>query len=284
MQDSNNNSPAFYNGKYLSIHEVAISPLDRGFLFGDSIYEVIPVYAGKALAGDEHLKRLLEGLRAIGITSLHSIIAWKEIIKPLLEPSLTAQLIYIQVSRGTESVRKHRFPVNCEPNVFIFSQPFTPPIDPAYPGCDGHLQQDVRWQRCDIKSTSLMGNVLAYQQLYSQGVANDEALLVRDGNVVEAPSSNVFAYKEGVVYTPPLGNILGGITRTQNMQLARAIGLDVVEKVLSCEFMKTVQEVWVTNSVEELKPIVTIDGEPVGEGTPGIIWKKLLEQYQSLKY
>ncbi|MFT5706046.1 MAG: D-alanine transaminase [Oceanospirillaceae bacterium] len=283
MQDKNNNFPAFYNGKYLNIQDISISPLDRGFLFGDSIYEAIPTYSGKTLAEEEHLQRLIDGLCAIGITSLHSINEWKNIIKPLLDVNLAAQLIYIQVSRGTENIRKHRFPVTCEPNILLFSNQFNPPINLDYPGCAGHLQQDVRWQRCDIKSTSLMGNVLAYQLLYSQGVANDEALLVRDGKVVEAPSSNLFTYKDGVIYTPPLGNILGGVTRTQNIQLAQAIGINIVEKAPSCEFIKTAEEVWVTNSMEELKPIVTIDGEPIGKGVPGDIWKRLFSDYQLLK-
>lgn len=283
MQDKNNNFPAFYNGKYLNIHEISISPLDRGFLFGDSIYEVIPVYAGKTLAQDMHLQRLIDGLSAIGIPSPHAINEWRNITKPFLDSSLEAQLIYIQVSRGQEPQRKHRFPVNCEPNVLIFSNHFKPPIDLDYPGCAGHLQQDVRWQRCDIKSTSLMGNVLAYHKLHSEGVANDEALLVRDGKVVEAPSSNLFAYKEGVIYTCALDNILGGVTRKQNIQLAQELGLKVVEEAPSCEFIKTAQEVWVTNSMEELKPIVSIDGQPIGNGVPGNIWKQLFKAYQVLK-
>ncbi len=277
------NFPAFYNGKYLNINEISISPLDRGFLFGDSIYEAIPVYAGKALDEEGHIERLMEGLNSVGIISPYSSSAWRSLLEPLLDRQAVAQLIYIQVSRGNETSRKHRFPVACEPNVLMFSNSFIPPIDLNYQGCAGHLQEDFRWQRCDIKSTSLMGNVLACQKLYRDGVANDEALLVRDGKVVEAPSSNIFAYKNGVIYTPPLGNILGGITRSINIKLAKDVGLNVVEEAPSCEFIKTAQEVWVTNSMEELKPVVSIDGEMIGDGLPGPIWRELFHAFQGLK-
>lgn len=277
------NFPAFYNGKYLNINEISISPLDRGFLFGDSIYEAIPVYAGKTLDEEGHIERLMEGLNSVGIISPYSSSVWCSLLEPLLDRQAVAQLIYIQVSRGNETSRKHRFPVACEPNVLMFSNSFMPPIDLNYQGCAGHLQQDLRWQRCDIKSTSLMGNVLAYQRLYRDGVANDEALLVRDGKVVEAPSSNIFAYKDGVIYTPPLGNILGGITRSMNIKLAQNAGLKIVEEAPSCEFIKTAQEVWVTNSIEELKPVTSIDGAMIGDGLPGPIWKKLFHAFQGLK-
>ncbi|MDB4837042.1 aminotransferase class IV [Marinomonas sp.] len=277
------NFPAFYNGKYLNINEISISPLDRGFLFGDSIYEAIPVYAGKTLDEEGHVERLMEGLHSVGIISPYSSSVWRSLLEPLLDSQAVAQLIYIQVSRGNETSRKHRFPVACEPNVLMFSNSFIPPIDLNYQGCAGHLQEDFRWQRCDIKSTSLMGNVLAYQKLYQDGVANDEALLVRDGKVVEAPSSNIFAYKNGVIYTPPLGNILGGITRSINIKLAKDAGLKIVEEAPSCEFIKTAQEVWVTNSMEELKPVVSIDGEMIGDGLPGPIWKELFHAFQGLK-
>ncbi|HCH23184.1 MAG TPA: D-alanine aminotransferase [Oceanospirillaceae bacterium] len=278
-----NNSPAFFNGNYMTIDQVAISPFDRGFLLGDSIYEVIPVYNGTMLGGEKHCQRLLHGLHAVGIESPYTLDGWQDVAAPVLLEGQAAQLIYIQVTRGAEQVRKHRFPIAAPPTVLIFSIAFSPSVSELYPGCAGHLQEDLRWQRCSLKSTSLMGNVLAYQQLYSDGVANDEALLVRNDRVVEAPSSNLFMAKDGVIFTPPIDNILPGVTRALVIDIAEDLGINMREEAPSIELFKSADEVWVTNSMEELKPIISIDGRPVGEGVPGEIWRQLFESFQTLK-
>ena len=277
------NYAAWWQGEYMTLSQVSISPLDRGFLLGDSIYEVIPCYQGKALAADEHWQRLVNGLAAVGIEVGYSIADWQAIAAPLLVAEETAQLIYVQVSRGAESSRKHRFPVEAAPTVLMFSIPFTPPVTHEFPGCAAHLQQDLRWQRCDVKSTSLMGNVLAYRQLDLDGHGQDEALLVRDGVVFEAPSSNLFMAKDGVIYTPPVNNILPGVTRSQVIALARQQGFEVREQAPDIELLKAADEVWVTNSMEELKPVITLDGQPVGHAEPGAIWRQLFNAFQSLK-
>ena len=278
-----NNTPAFFNGNYMPISQVCISPFDRGFLLGDSIYEVVPVYHGKMLGGKEHLQRLLNGLTSIGIQSPYSVDDWAGVCAPVILESEAAQLLYIQVTRGDEQVRKHRFPVASSPTVLIFPIPFSPPIDASYLGCAAHLQEDLRWQRCDVKSTSLMGNVLAYQQLHQEGAADDEALLVRNGLVVEAPSSNLFMAKGNTIYTPPIDNILPGITRALVISTAKRAGYDVKEQSPNPLQLKEADEVWVTNSYEELKAITSIDGHPVGSGLPGDIWRRLLDEYQKLK-
>lgn len=283
MTENNNDLPAYYNGKYMTLSQVNISPLDRGFLFGDSVYEVIPVYQGKVLGGTEHWQRLMASLKGIDIKLPYSLQDWVEIATPLLSKGEAAEFLYVQVTRGVETHRKHRFPVNAEPTILIYAQAFTPPINLDYLGCDAHFQKDLRWQKCHIKSTSLMGNVLAYQTLFASGYQDDEALLVRDGLVVEAPSSNIFVLKEGIIYTPPLDNILAGVTRNKVIELIKALDLPYCERAPNIKEVQEADEVWVTNSYEELKPIVTLAGSQVGTGKPGPIWQQLFSAYQNLK-
>lgn len=273
---------ALFNDNYLPIEDVSISPFDRGFLFGDSIYEVVPVYDKVALGGTQHYQRLVDSLTAIGINSPYSVLEWAEKLQPTLF-DVPAQMIYIQVTRGVEPVRKHRLPVDAPPTVLAFSIPFTPPVTVDYAGGHAHFQTDLRWQRCDIKSTSLIGNILAYQHLYQQGVQNDEALLTRSDYVVEAPSSNLFIVKDDAVITPPLDNILAGVTRATIIQQAKQLGLPTLELPLTKAAVKNADEVWVSNSYEELKPLISIDGETVGDGKPGPIWLALFNAYQTLK-
>lgn len=283
MTNKNNKTPAFFNGRYTTIDQVTISPFDRGFLLGDSIYEVIPVYNGKMLGGEKHCQRLMDGLNSVGIRSPYTLIDWQGIASHVLMKEEASQLLYIQVSRGDEQIRKHRFPIETAPTVLIFPIPFSPPIHENYPGCAGHLHDDLRWKRCNVKSTSLMGNVLSYLQLYHDGVPNDEALLVRDGRVVEAPSSNLFMAKDGVIFTPPVDNILPGITRALVIDIALSLGMEIREQAPDIEMLKTADEVWVTNSMEELKPIISINGQPVGKNVPGEIWLQLFKGFQAIK-
>jgi len=278
-----NNTPAFFNGSYMAIDQVVISPFDRGFLLGDSVYEVIPVYNGEMLGGEKHCQRLMHGLHAVGIESPYTPDEWQGIAAPVLLEREAAQLIYIQVTRGDEQVRKHRFPIEAPPTVLIFPVPFSPPVTEHYPGCAGHLQDDLRWQRCNVKSTSLMANVLAYRQLHSDGFTNDEALLVRNKRVVEAPSSNLFMAKNGTIFTPPIDNILPGVTRALVIDIAQRLGMDIREEAPGIDMLKNADEVWVTNSMEELKPITSIDGRLVGRGVPGEIWRRLFKGFQDLK-
>lgn len=283
MTNKNNAMTAFFNGEYMPIDQVAISPFDRGFLLGDSIYEAIPAYAGNMLDSKKHFQRLMDGLAAVGIESSYTLAQWSVIAAPVLQDNEPTQLLYIQVTRGAQESRNHRFPIDCSPTVLMFPVIFIPSIDSEYLGCPAHLQQDLRWQRCDIKSTSLMGNVLAYRQLYNEGVNQHEALLVRDGLVVEAPSSNLFMAKDGVIYTPPVDNILPGVTRALVIELAQKLEIPVIEKSPNILTLKNADEVWVTNSMEELKPIISIDSDEIGNGVPGPIWKLLFTHFQALK-
>jgi D-alanine transaminase len=283
MTNQNNEYSAFFNGLYMPIEAVAISPFDRGFLLGDSIYEAIPAYHNHMLASEQHLQRLINGLNGVGIKSPFNTEQWTDICNRILLPNQDEQLIYMQVTRGNEQQRKHRFPVTAEPTVLVFSIPFSSPIDAQYKGCAAHLQNDLRWQCCHVKSTSLMGNVLAYRQLHLDGVANDEALLVRDGLVVEAPSSNLFIVKNSIIYTPPVDNILPGVTRALVIDIAIQQGYEVKEIAPTIKQLKSADEVWVTNSLEELKPIISVDNQPIATGQPGDVWRQLFNEFQTLK-
>lgn len=276
-------SPAFYNGNFMTLSQVSISPMDRGFLFGDSVYEVIPAFHGTLLGEVEHYQRLMNSLASIGLSLPYSIDDLISISHDLLAQKSAFAFIYVQVTRGVEAIRKHRFPVTAEPTILMYSQPVEAAFGLDYQGCHGHFHEDLRWQKCDIKSTSLMGNILAYQQLYQQGHKNDEALLVRDGLVVEAPSSNLFMAKDKVIYTPPLNNILAGVTRDLVIKLIHEVDLELEESAPSKAMLLDADEVWLTNSYEELKPIITIGGNNIGTGKPGPIWQQLFSVYQELK-
>lgn len=284
MTERNNMSLAFFNGKYMLLNEVAISPFDRGFLFGDSIYEVIPVYSGKMLEGELHLQRLLSGLSAVGIESPYSLLEWRGLITNIIIGAEATQMIYIQVTRGVEESRNHRFPIKALPSVLIFATPFTSPVDLSYPGCFATLQTDKRWQNCHIKATSLLANVMAYRQLYLEDKPQDEALFIRNGYVVEAASSNLFMVKDKVIYTPPIDNILPGVTRHIILQIAKKLHYQVHEIAPDANTLEKADEVWVSNSIEELKPIIKIDDHCIGSGKPGEVWREFWLHYQSKKW
>lgn len=274
---------AYFNGEYMPLSHVSISPLDRGFLLGDGVYEAIPAYNGTLLAGEWHWQRLLNGLQSAGINPGLSAEDLNQIAAGLMDAGEPESLLYIQITRGAEAMRKHRFPVTSEPTILMFPIAFSAPISLDYDGCSAWFQDDLRWQRCSIKSISLMGNVLAYRQLFLDGVASDEALLVRDGNVVEAPSSNVFIVSNSEIITPPLDNILPGVTRNLVIALARSEGYVMTERAISKQEVQAADEIWVTNSMEELKPVVMLEGKPVGDGRPGAIWQQLYTAFQALK-
>ncbi|WP_440996298.1 aminotransferase class IV [Arhodomonas sp. SL1] len=245
--------------------------MDRGFLFGDGVYEVIPVYAGRPFLLDRHLARLADSLAAIGIEAC--ALDASAIVDGLLEGVDADAAVYLQVTRGAAPRRDHRFPEGGSPGVFAYLAPLSPP-----PGDDGGvdvvLRDDFRWGRCDIKSTSLLGNVLLRQAAEEAGAA--EVLLLREGRVTEASASNVFAVIDGVVTTPPLGpELLAGVTRGLILELARGEGMAVAERPLPREALDDAEELWLTSSTRELLPVARVDGRPVGAGRPGPLWQRL---------
>ncbi len=268
---------AYLNGKYLPIAEAKISPLDRGFLFGDGVYEVVPSYDGKLVGFLPHLQRMNEGLEAISIATGWSEQQWLDLCLKLIQKNGAGNLgIYLQISRGTYETRSHRFPDNVNPTIFAFCFE----IPPA-PVADKSLAKtytvstarDIRWDRRDIKSTSLLGNVLHYQQGVDQG--NQETLLFNERNeLTEASSCNAFIVKDGTVITPPLDHEkLPGITRQILIDVLRNDGkIPVEERTVSMTEVSEADEVWITSSSREIAPVIAIDSKPVGDGQVGDIW------------
>lgn len=268
---------AYLNGKYLPIAEAKISPLDRGFLFGDGVYEVVPSYDGKLVGFLPHLQRMNEGLEAISIATGWSEQQWLDLCLKLIQKNGAGDLgIYLQISRGTYETRSHRFPDKVNPTIFAFCFE----IPPA-PVADKSLAKtytvstarDIRWNRRDIKSTSLLGNVLHYQQGVDQG--NQETLLFNERNeLTEASSCNAFIVKDGTVITPPLDHEkLPGITRQILIDVLRNDGkIPVEERTVSMTEVSEADEVWITSSSREIAPVIAIDSKPVGDGQVGDIW------------
>jgi D-alanine transaminase len=280
---------AFLNGSYLPLEEAKISPMDRGFLFGDGIYEVVPSYAGKMVGFAPHIQRMNDGLTAIGIDLGWSENDWADLCRQLIEKNGAGNLgIYLQVSRGADSVRFHGFPENVTPTVFAFAFKIAPP-----PVADKALAKkysvstarDLRWERCQIKSTALLGNVLHFQQGQDQG--NDETLLFNaDDQLTEASSCNAYIVKDGVVITPPLDNqLLPGITRHILLDILRHDGsISVEERTVSMDEVRNADEVWITSSSKEIGAVVEIDGVPVGDGEIGDVWLAAQTLYSTAKY
>jgi D-alanine transaminase len=283
-------STVFLNGDYMPIEEAKISPLDRGFLFGDGIYEVIPSYFGKMVGFQGHINRMNDGLNAIGIELNWTDAQWKKLCDTLSEKNGAGPLgIYIHVSRGADTKRFHAFPKDIKPTVFAMAFDITVPKIPdlATVGKGYALisSEDLRWKRCQIKSTSLLGNVLHFQEGYEAG--SQETLLYNSNNeLTEASSSNVFIIKEGVIATPIQDNqILPGITRRLVIDiLAKDGSLQLEERVVSLDEVNTADEIWITSSSKEIAPVTMLDGKAVGDGSVGSVWLKAATLYAQNKY
>jgi D-alanine transaminase len=272
------NSLVYLNGTYLPLNEAKVPVLDRGFLFGDGVYEVIPVYGGRPFRLEEHLRRLDHSLAGIRMVSPLSDGEWAEIFSRLIEGP-GDQYIYLQVTRGAQPKRDHAIPAEIEPTVLVMCSPIAPiPLD----GIRAVTVEDIRWLRCDIKAITLLSNVLLRQEAVDRDAA--EAILVRDGRVTEGAASNIFIVKEGVVITPPKsGEILPGITRDLVLELAREQDIPSEERSFSLEELRAAEEIWMTSSTREVLAVIELDGRPVGNGQPGPVWKRVQAVYQAYK-
>jgi len=282
-------SIAFLDGSYMPIEQAKISPLDRGFLFGDGIYEVVPSYAGKMVGFAPHVLRMKSGLEAIGIKLDWSMDDWSELCQRLIAENGAGNLgIYLHVSRGADNKRHHAFPENIAPTVFAFTFEIA-----AAPIADKakakpykvSTTRDLRWERCHIKSTALLGNVLHFQQGYEQG--NDETLLFNaDNQLTEASACNAFIVIDGTVITPPLDNqLLPGITRQIVLDVLRKDGrIKVEERSVSMDEVMSADEVWITSSSKEIAPVTEVDGKAVGNGEIGDIWLATQTLYSAGKF
>ena len=269
----------YLNGEYLPLSEAKISVLDRGFLFGDGVYEVIPAYSGRLFCLEAHLQRLSNSLDAIRLSVPFDTAQWLDILQPLLIEG-DAQYIYLQITRGVADKRDHAFPEQCKATVFAMCSAITPFAHQQ--GVQAITLDDMRWALCHIKATTLLGNILLRQQAVDSGCA--EAILIKDGYATEGAASNIFAVIEGVLTTPPISNdILPGITRDVIIDLAQTNGLSLREEAISLEALQAASEIWLTSSTREILPVITLDNKPVGNGQVGEVWQTMQQLFQDYK-
>ena len=273
----------FLNGKFMPVGEARVPVLDRGFIFGDGVYELVPVYSRIPFRMDEHLARLERSLAAVRIRNPYSRAEWRDIILQLIaKQPFEDQGVYFQVTRGVAK-RDHAFPKDAAPTVFLMSNPLvTPPQELVKRGASAVTAVDDRWLHCDIKSISLIGNCLLRQVSADAGAV--ETILFRDGSLTEASSSNVFVVRQGVILSPPKSNlILPGITFDVVAELAQGAGLPLEFRAVAEAEVRGADEVWVTSSSKEVLAIVTLDGKPVGDGKPGPLFRRMHGLYQEFK-
>lgn len=274
-------SIAYLNGAWQPLEETRVPVMDRGFLFGDGVYEVIPVYSGRPFRLEQHLERLDNNLAAIRIDTPLSHDEWKAIIQRLIEdPGAVDQALYLQVTRGVAPKRDHAFPVDVTPTVFAMTNPLPEP-DPERnrQGYAAITVSDERWNNCHIKAITLLANLLARQEAVDAGA--QEAIFIRDGKAVEGAASNLFIVRDRLLITPPRSKqLLPGITRDFVLELAAGHGIPYAEAEIPVEELKNADEIWVTSSIREILPITSLDGKPVGSGKAGPGWMRMQELFE----
>lgn len=272
----------YLNGEFVPLPEAKVSVLDRGFTFGDGVYEVIPVFSGNIFRLDAHLDRLAGSLASLDISLVFTRDELKNILAELVQknPGNADQQIYLQVTRGV-SERDHHYGENIEPTFFAMCKPMEK--KDFIKGVCAITHEDIRWKYCHIKSTALLASVLLKKIARDTG-NSQEAILIRDGKVTEGASSNVFIVKNGVVMTPRKDtNVLPGITRDLLVELLQGSGLDCVETDISDDQLKQADEIWVTSSVNGVVAVINLDGVNIGEGSPGHYWEQAHRLYEAFK-
>ena len=284
-------TPCYQNGEYLPVSEAKVSALDRGFIFGDGIYDVAPVYGGRLFRFDEHMARLDRGLAKIRIPNPHTREQWLERCRRLVATLMAQkgtpdQVVYIQVTRGP-APRDHVMPESIVPTVFMMTNPMKPPTaEQRHHGVACVTARDFRWERGDIKSTSLLGNVLARQISADHGAL--ETIMFRDGFLTEASGSNVWVVHEGALLGPPKSeHVLEGIRVDLLRELCEDCGIAYNLRPIPEADVRSADEVLITSATKEVLPVTKIDGEAVGHGAlrgkPGPVYGRLYEAYQRAK-
>ncbi len=272
----------YLNGEYLDAEEAVVSVNDRGFLLADGVYEVTPAYHGALFKLGRHLDRLASGLATLRIATDVSALA--DVHDRLFElnglATAPAAMVYLQITRGPAAARTHGFPETASPTVYAFSKAWDPPGSERWEkGWSAVTVPDRRWARVDIKSIALLPNVLAQQAALDAGA--DESILVRDGVALEGAHANLFAVWNGVLVTHPRTNqILAGVTRETVLELADELGLSIDERPIQTEELRAAEEVFLTGTTTEIRPIVKLNGDPVGPGEPGPISRRLFAAYR----
>lgn len=277
---------AYLNGAFLPLAQARISPLDRGFLFADAVYEVIAAYGGKPFLLDAHLGRLERSLGELRIPGPHDAAGWEVIINGLIQRNIEAghgpdMSIYLQVSRGADTGRDHSFPPGLAPTVFAMASP-VPAMDLATAGVRAITGADNRWARCDIKSTALLANVLMRQAAAEAGAG--ECIMLRDGLVTEGSGSSVLIVEGRALISRPNGReILPGTTIRMVHDVAVGCGFSYREELISEARLRAADEVWITAATRGVAPVTHIDGRPVGNGSPGPGWRTVAAEYERRK-
>jgi len=270
---------AFINGRFLPWHEATVPIEDRGFQFGDGVYEVIRTYHGRPFELDAHLNRLDRSARELSLVQPYTRAQWTAWIQQGIRDAGYAEAkVYLQITRGV-AARDHAFPSNIAPTVVMTIRELAPfPVKVREAGVIAKTCEDLRWGRCDIKSVNLLANVLAREEAKRAGVF--EAILVKDGLVTEGSVSNVMAVQAGTVVTAPEGpRILSGVTRTVVLDLAKAAGIPVREQFLPVASLYTADEVFLTGTTVEVLSVVRGDGRTMGDGRPGPVARALATRW-----
>lgn len=275
----------YLNGEYKPAENASISILDRGFMFGDGVYEVIPVYSGKIFRQQEHLERLQRSLDAVDMVNPLSVSEWSDIFHQLADRNCANNdcVLYLQVTRGVMEKRNHAYSRNNPATILVMCwQHDFPAQDKNSKGVKAVTLEDTRWLNCFIKSVNLLPNVMLKQQAIDQGAA--ESILIRDGNAIEGSASNLFIVKDELIRTPPVSRfMLGGITRDLIIELCNQHRILVREKEISEDELHDADEIWMTNSTGEIMPVTTLNQHKVGKGVPGNVWHRVIALYQGYK-
>jgi len=273
----------YLNGKFLPIDQAFVPVLDRGFIFGDGVYEVIPVYSRHPFRLEGHLQRLQNSLDGIRLANPHSGAEWTKLIRELVAQNEDDdQYVYLHITRGVAK-RDHAFPKNVPATVFMMSNPLTPPPrELCESGVAAVSAIDNRWDRCDIKAIALLPNVLLRQVAVDAGAV--ETILLRDGMLTEGAASNIFVVEKGVLLAPPKDNhMLPGITYDVVLELAASGGIPCQVGMIAEARVRAADELWLTSSTKEVLAITVLDGKPVGSGKPGPLFRKMYALYQEYK-
>jgi len=275
---------ACLNGTFLPLEDACVPVMDRGFLFGDGVYEVIPVYGGKLFRLAHHLKRLENSLEAVRIGNPLSGKEWETMLMELVSRNEGAdQAVYLQVTRGVAAKRDHAFPADTRPTLFAMSTPMATAVDiDTITGATAITLPDIRWNHCNIKAITLLPNVMLRQQAVDAGAA--EAILIKDGYAIEGAASNIFIVKSGLLSTPPNSPaLLPGITRDLIIELAASHSIPFREADITAADLFDADEIWLTSSTREISPVTRLDDTVISAGKPGPLWRRMITLYQDCK-
>jgi D-alanine transaminase len=278
----------YLNGSFVDHNDAKVSVADRGFIFGDGVYEVTRIINGKPFREKEHLERLEQGLKSLKINIDHSALEdIPKISQQLLEKNDLMEgeaAIYLQITRGTAWPRTHTFPnPDVKPSIYLSASAFTPHTELHKTGVDVITLADVRWTRCNIKTVQLLPNTLAKQQAQDAGV--NSALLIRDGVITESPNANIFGVKDGELYTFPESNyILSGITRQVVLEIAEKLDIPVHFNPVRQEELFELEELFFSGTTTDIQPVTVIDGKKLGTGKPGPVVKAIQEEHGKMLY